>query len=506
YNVSGYGNPDFFWEETRWVDTTYKTQYRTRRIELPLTLQVTLMLYDQNSIDTKLICTEGQPYGELPNPARDGYTFDGWYTLEIGGDRITASSIFGKESAQILFAHWTPVPPKIYTVSFDTNGGYGDTTSIYVIENETYGALPTPVRTDYSFDGWFTSSVGGSLITSSTPVNLSGPQTLYAHWTKDPVKTFTVSFDSVGGTVNTSSIKVTNGETYGTLPLPQKQGYTFNGWYTSESVQILSSTVVNLSGNQTLYAHWTRIPVKSFTVSFNPEGGTVSTSSITVTNGEAYGTMPLPQKQGYAFNGWYTNDSVQILSSTIVNLSGNQTLYAHWTKNETTMNFVDVSPYNYFYDAVSWAVENHVTKGTTNTTFSPHATCTKAHIITFLWRAFGSPEPTINKTFVDVDDGKYYAKATVWAYEKGLVSGDTFGGGNLCTRASAVLFLWQIAGSPEAEEYTFDDVLQDAKYADAVSWAVSEGITNGTTKTTFDPHQICSRGHIVTFLWRYFVQ
>lgn len=165
----------------------------------------------------------------------------------------------------------------------------------------------------------------------------------------------------------------------------------------------------------------------------------------------------------------------------------------------SNINFKDVAPSAYYFTPVKWAVENNITSGTSATTFSPNQTCTNAHILTFLWRAKGSPEPAINNPFVDVKTTDYYYKAALWAYDNGLISGNQFGGSAPCTRGTTVTYLWKLAGSPDVGESSFADAGQ---YSSAVAWAVKQGITSGTSATTFSPDKACTRGQIVTFLYR----
>lgn len=165
--------------------------------------------------------------------------------------------------------------------------------------------------------------------------------------------------------------------------------------------------------------------------------------------------------------------------------------------------FSDVKSTDYYANAVQWAVEKNITSGTSKTTFSPGATCNRAQILSFLWRASGSPEPAINSPFTDIKTTDYYYKAALWAAEKGMVSGSTFGASTPCTRASTVEYMWKAAGSPAASyDGKFDDVSASADYAQAVAWAVENGVTSGTSKTTFGPDSTCTRGQIVTFLHR----
>lgn len=165
-------------------------------------------------------------------------------------------------------------------------------------------------------------------------------------------------------------------------------------------------------------------------------------------------------------------------------------------------NFTDVASNAYYADSVAWAVSKGITSGTSANTFSPDQTCSTAQILTFLWRAHGSPAPTISNPFSDITTGAYYEDAAIWSYEKGLISGSTFNGNAPATRAAAVTYLWKLAGSPSASATNFTDVPNSASYAQAVAWAVAEGITSGTSTSTFSPDKTCTRGQIVTFLYR----
>lgn len=174
-------------------------------------------------------------------------------------------------------------------------------------------------------------------------------------------------------------------------------------------------------------------------------------------------------------------------------------------KDETETAFADVKADAYYADAVAWAVKNNITSGTSATTFSPDDTCTRAQILSFLWRAAGSPKPTIQNPFTDVNPGDYYYDAAVWASEKSMVTGSTFAPNTPCTRSSTVMYMWKNAGSPEyAPTDAFSDVQEDGEYAEAVSWALDSGVTSGTSDTTFSPDDICNRAQIVSFLRRAF--
>lgn len=174
-------------------------------------------------------------------------------------------------------------------------------------------------------------------------------------------------------------------------------------------------------------------------------------------------------------------------------------------KSAASVNFADVADGAYYAAAVKWAVGKSITQGTSSTTFSPDDTCTRAQILTFLWRAVGSPKAEAANPFSDVKSSDYYYDAAVWASQKGMVAGDKFEGNTPCTRASTVMYLWKNADSPVSvygDYRSFDDVSEDADYYDAVSWAVAMDVTSGVSDTEFAPDEICSRGQIVTFLNR----
>ena len=172
-------------------------------------------------------------------------------------------------------------------------------------------------------------------------------------------------------------------------------------------------------------------------------------------------------------------------------------------KAEIVGTFEDVPVSAWFAESVKWAVDKGITNGTTPTTFSPNNTCTKAQIITFIWRAMGEPNYENSVTFSDVNYKDYYFIASKWAHNKGMVEAGLFNGEKLVTRADTVVYLWKMAGSPDVGTVsTFTDVPANAPYAKAVAWAVKNGITAGTSVTTFSPDATCTRAHIVTFLQR----
>lgn len=172
-----------------------------------------------------------------------------------------------------------------------------------------------------------------------------------------------------------------------------------------------------------------------------------------------------------------------------------------------SVRFRDVKESDYCYEAVCWVAERGITVGTGKTTFTPNAPCTRGQMAVFLWRAAGSPEPTTASCrFTDLRGGEYYYKAVLWAVEQGITAGTspkTFSPEALCTRGQMAVFLHRYSGSPKPDgSQMFSDVPGSAYYSDAVQWAVQNGITNGTSKTTFSPEVSCTRGQMAAFLYR----
>lgn len=167
-------------------------------------------------------------------------------------------------------------------------------------------------------------------------------------------------------------------------------------------------------------------------------------------------------------------------------------------------SFQDVPYTAYYIDAVTWGVEQGVASGTTVATFSPNDNCTKAQILSFIWRANGSPEPTINNPFSDLNGSEYYYKAALWSVTQGIGIGDKrFNGDEPCTRSNAMLYMWKTAGQPTpTTKATFSDI-QKTNNEEAISWGVENKITSGTSATTFSPDTICTRAQIMSFLYRY---
>lgn len=284
---------------------------------------------------TKLILYNTE-YGSLPEPTRTGYTFTGWYTEKEGGTQITGNSIVSVTTDQTLYAHWTA---NKYAVIFHPTGGICDISNKTITYDSSYGDLPKPSRTGYTFAGWFTAETGGTQITKDSKVTITANQTLYAQWTPNK---YTITFKPTGGTCDPSSKSVTYNSTYGELPKPTWKGHVFQGWFIAETggTQITKDSKVTITANQTLYAQWI---LNSYTITLDPNDGTDETTSIRATWSKGYGTLPELTRAGYTFLGWFTaaDGGTEVTASTTVATNYDHTLYAHWSKNEIPGDVTD---------------------------------------------------------------------------------------------------------------------------------------------------------------------
>lgn len=341
--------------------------------------------------------------------------------------------------------------------------------------------------------------------------------TLTAQWT---VHQYTITYNLAGGTAEGNPSTYTIETKAFTLKNPTKSGYTFTGWSGTglDGENNMTVTIpTGSTGNRIYTAHW-RYNGSGHSYSYYTikatagAGGSISPSgNVSVREGRAR-TFTITPDKGYAIsNVKIDGKSIGAVKSyTFENVRRNHAIEVIFMKangNPQTGVFVDVATGSYYEDAVDWAVENGITKGTDDTHFSPDGICTRAQAVTFLWRAAGSPaSKTSTMPFTDVPVGSYYYDAVLWAVENGITKGTsdtTFSPNMTCTRAQIVAFLWRSEKSPAAGTTNpFADVKSTAYYADAVLWAVKENITKGTTSTTFSPDADCTRAQIVTFLWR----
>lgn len=409
-------------------------------------------------------------------------------------------------------------------VTLDLNGGKlgGSSEDIQIIvkSSESFAApasdgMTRPDGNTGSYFMWLGSDGNLYAPGESVPEVVT---TLTAQWT---VNQYTITYDLAGGTVEGNPDTYTIETVAFTLKNPTKSGYTFTGWSGTglDGENNMTVTIPKGStGNRSYTAHWRYnggggSGYSYYTIKATAgAGGSISPSgNVSVREGRDQTFTITPDKDYAVANVKIDGKSIGAVKSyTFENVRRTHTIEVIFMKangNPQIGVFVDVATGSYYEDAVDWAVENGITKGTDDTHFSPDGICTRAQAATFLWRAAGSPKPeTRTMPFTDVPAGSYYYDAVLWAVENGITKGTsntTFSPNMTCTRAQIVTFLWRSEKSPAAGTANlFVDVKSTVYYADAVLWAVKEDITKGTTNTTFSPDADCTRAQIVTFLWR----
>ena len=307
-----------------------------------------------------------------------------------------------------------------------------------------------------------------------------------------------------------------------TLPTPaHRSGYTFNGWYDGSKFYAAGASY-KVSATATLNASWSYIssgsssydPTYSVSTPSKTENGSVTVSPKSASKGDTV-TVTVKPDSGYVLETLTVTDKNGDELKLTDKGNGKYTftmpgskveVKATFMEDNSVLNFFyDVPNGAYFYEAVKWAVDKGITNGLSDTMFGPYESCTRAQIVTFLWRATGSPEPKTASSFTDVPANAYYAKAVAWAVENGITNGMTatmFAPDATCTRGQSVTFLYRALKGTASGSTNFTDVQSDAFYADAINWAVANNVTNGTSNTTFSPNADCTRAEIVTFLYR----
>ena len=395
----------------------------------------------------------------------------------------------------------------------------GETTDqVLTVAENGIVILPTPTRTGYAFQGW---TDGTNTYPGGDAYAVTAEATLTATWKKTA---FTVTLDYANnGETATENRGANDGDTI-TLPTPTRSGrYAFVHW-TDGTNTYAGGTNYTVTKDATLTAVWRYTGSSSSSSSSSSyyaiSAPTVANGSVSVTPGSASKgttvTITVKPNDGYELDKLTVTDkdgnrlSISDKGNgkyTFTMPSGKVSVDVSFAAIQTVASFRDVKQGDYFYDAVQWAVEKGITEGTSANTFSPNASCTRAQMVTFLWRAAGSPAPkSTTNPFRDVRSTDYYYDAVLWAVENGITSGtgaDTFAPNATVTRGQTVTFLYRAAGSPAVGGNAgFSDVNANDYYNSAVAWAAENNITGGVGNGNFAPNADCTRAQIVTLLYR----
>ena len=464
--------------------------------------------------------------GGLTRPAGDTGSYFMW--LDSNGNSYAPGASVPAD-VTTLTVQWTA---PTYTVTLNTNGG---TINSGNVTEYTYGVgatLPTAddmTYTGHTFVGWYDNeNLTGSPVTAIGNTEMGNKE----YWAKWEINQYTIIYDLAGGTVEGNPDTYTIKAGAFTLKNPTKSGYTFTGWSGTvlDGENNMTVTIpTGSTGNRTYTAHWrynggggsssspsypVSVPDKtdhgSVTVSpKNASAGSTVTITVKPDSGYVLETISVTDKNGKELkltdkgNGKYT----------FTMPASKVEIKVTFMEDNSVLNFFyDVPNDAYYYEAVKWAAENGITGGVGNSLFAPNQPCTRAQIVTFLWRAAGSPVVNYLMPFTDVDEGAYYAEAVRWAASTGIVTGlteTTFGTDSVCTRAQAAAMIYRCAQA-QGKGFTgawmfhlpFTDVPEWAY--ESVAWCYMNSVTTGVSETSFAPGNDCTRAQIVTFLWRAF--
>ena len=446
-----------------------------------------------------------------------------WFAKKVP---LNANGGRNNGNVQEIYAFFAPALNDGETIPFVERYYVGQTSYIINVNSDDF------TRDGYSFKEWTGDAAGTKPYAIGKYIYNYMPEELYAQWNKEINEdTYfvypTIADQTYTGSGLTPEVKVTKNNqvinegfdvTYtdntnvGTATATVKVGDTVIGTATFNIVK--ATPTVSITAEPASLVGGGKV---TLTVTGVPEEGNVTVTcdnGITVDSENGTYSAVLPNRTvSYTFTANYDESTNYTATSAKCEVSVTRRYSSPSTPvtpepeptPEETVRFADVSTSAYYYDAVKWAVENGVTDGLSATTFGPYESCTRAQIVTFLWRAAGSPEPKAMSSFTDVPASAYYAKAVAWAVENGITNGmteTTFAPDATCTRGQSVTFLYRaLKGTASGSTY-FTDVASDAFYADAVNWAVASDVTNGTSNTTFSPNADCTRAEIVTFLYR----
>ena len=461
--------------------------------------------------------------GGLTRPAGDTGSYFMW--LDSNGNSYAPGASVPADVTE-LTVQWTA---PTYTVTLNAGDG---TINSGNVTSYTYGVgatLPTDVtRTGYTFKGWY----DNENLTSSPVTAISNTETgNKEYWAKWEINQYTITYDLAGGTVEGNPDTYTVEMDTFTLKNPTRPGYTFTGWSGTglDGENNMTVTIPKGSTGERRYtAHWRYNGGSSggsssypITVPSKTENGTVTVSPKSASAGSTV-TITVKPDSGYVLETISVTDKngndLKLTDKgggkyTFTMPASKVEVKATFMEDNSVLNFFyDVPNDAYYYEAVKWAAENGITGGVGNSLFAPNQPCTRAQIVTFLWRVAGSPVVNYLMPFTDVDEGAYYAEAVRWAASTGIVTGlteSTFGTNGICTRAQAAAMIYRYAQA-QGKGFTgawmfllpFTDVPEWAY--ESVAWCYMNDVTTGVSETAFAPGNDCTRAQIVTFLWRAF--
>ena len=440
------------------------------------------------------------------DPFEEGKAFMGWFAdkdltdpFDFSKPLETDTNIYAKflDEDEVVGVNFFLGPEEEYPIP-----GMG-------LELEKGAILPQPAdpsNGDLAFFGWYSDRELKNKYDFSKPVETF--LNLFARFVSSEDCYSVLIYLDAEDTEPTAGFEVPKGEPIPERDDPGREDATFAGWYTDRELTQPADFTAPRDEDVSLFPKFiTEEDCYTVWVYLRPDDEEVTTG-YDVPKGTPCSKPAEPGREGYEFLGWFTDKELTEPADFTTPRTEDVTLYGGWKLILPDNPFVDVKKTDYFSDPVLWALKKEITKGTDDTHFSPDAVCTRGQVVTFLWRAAGSPEPeSAVNPFTDVNTDDYYCKAVLWAVKEGITKGTsdtTFGPSQSCTRGQVATFLYRAEGSPDTSLILnpFTDVTSDQYYYDAVLWAVMREITHGTANRIFSPDATCTRGQIVTFLFR----
>ena len=416
-----------------------------------------------------------------------------------------------------------------YTVTFNANGhGIAPDALSDVVEGSKISAPTAPTAEGFTFDGWYKEATCENEWDFEN-YTVTDDITLYAKWTEaaEEPETYTVTFDANGGSVTLANATTLSDGKLATLPTPTRSGsYTFKGWYTAASGGTQVTVDKVYTENTTIYAQWNYTGstgggggVSRYTVKFDTNGGT-TVANKTVTRNAKLAEPTAPTKDGYTFDGWYTDKKLTTAYNFDTKVTKGFTLYAKWVEAKAahicpSEKFSDLDTTKWYHEDIDYVLDNEIMLGTSDTVFAPEGSLTRGMLVTILYRSEGEPATNTSIPFADVDMSAYYANAVVWAQQNGIVKGISeteYAPEMSVTREQLATVMFRYAqfkgmDTVTAEENLgFNDVSDISDWAvAAMNWGVGRDYIFGRTEGVIAPKVAATRAEIAAFIHRYIV-